>query len=360
MHRLQFAMAISCAALTGALAPVVAQDKKESPELQPEPALKVGDPAPPLTVTRWLQGKEVRSFEPGKVYVVDFWATWCGACIRFLPHMADLQARYKDEGVTIISFTSRDIRGVPDNTEERVAAFVKRRGPMLKHTFAYAESGTTFDAWMKGRDHFPVFVVDKSGRIAYIGSSMFLDVVLPKVLASGNAKAGSDDLAKVDADYRALCDSLERDRSSALRALEEFEAKYPPLADSLPVVYVKLQELVEHGEPGTAKAYAETVVAKATRQNNVPVLQLVYLTLCTKKERKELHDLIVRSAESLVHVDGGAEPESLLRLADAYLVSGDKAKAKDCARKAIDAAAGESLADRQEIEKKARSFGAGN
>src|SRR5262249_11487761 len=157
--------------------------------------------APALKVTKWLQGDAVRTFEPGKVYVVEFWATWCGAPIRYMPHLADLQARYKDEGVTIISFTSRDIRGVPDNTEEKVAAFVKKRGPTLRYAFAYADDGTTADTWTKGQEHFCTFVVDRAGRIAYIGGPIFLGMVLPKVLASGaSAKAVGDEMAKVVAD----------------------------------------------------------------------------------------------------------------------------------------------------------------
>src|SRR5262249_31400996 len=92
-----------------------AVDKKE----QPAVTLKVGDPAPVLSASKWLQGEPMKAFQPGKVYVVEFWATWCGPCLLFMPHLAELQAQYKDKGVTCIGFTARD----PDNTEAKVAAF---------------------------------------------------------------------------------------------------------------------------------------------------------------------------------------------------------------------------------------------
>jgi thiol-disulfide isomerase/thioredoxin len=262
-------MALAALGVVSQFAPVLAQDDlKNDPSKQEKPAaaLQVGDRAPALKVTRWLQGDAVRKFEPGKVYVVEFWATWCAAPIRYMPHLAELQARYKDQGVTVIGFTSRDIRGVPDNTEEKVAAFVKKRGPTLRYTFAYAEDGTIADAWMKGQEHFCTFVVDKAGRIAYRGGPMFLGMVLPKVLAGGaTAKAVGDEMAKLDAEYRTVCATLDREPEVGLRSLKGFEARYPLLADFLPVVSAKLYLLLRHGNPGEGKEYAETLVAKAIK-----------------------------------------------------------------------------------------------
>src|SRR5262249_7109213 len=138
------------AVASGADTPKPAKDQKDSPEKEnPAAALKVGDPAPALKASKWLQGDEVKAFEPGQVYVVEFWATWCGPCISFMPDLADLQSQYKDQGVTCVGFTARDLLDVPGNTAEKVAAFVKKRGPKLPYTFAYAADRTASDAWMK-------------------------------------------------------------------------------------------------------------------------------------------------------------------------------------------------------------------
>jgi thiol-disulfide isomerase/thioredoxin len=353
---------LSALAVLSQLTPVSAQDnpnKASSKEEKPIVSLKVGDPAPPLKVTKWLQGDAVKKFEPGKVYVVEFWATWCASCIRPMPHLAELQSQYKDQGVTVIGFTCRDIRGVADNTEEKVAAFVKKRGPALKYTFAYADDGTTAEAWMKGQEHFCTFVVDKAGRIAYIGGPMFLGMALTKVLAgNATAKAIGDEMAKVDADYRTVAATLDRDPDAFLPALKEFEAKYPPLADFLPAASIKLHLLLKQGNAGDGKEYADGLVAKAIKQKNAVVLEMAYLQLCDKKESKELLALAVRAAEALVRIDGGKDAQSLLRLADAYDVSGDKAKAKEYAGKALEAAGKDPSASKEDIEKEARRLGA--
>jgi len=42
-------------------------------------------------------GSEVPLNEPGTVYVVNFWATWCGPCLMELPGLLELMSRLHDE-----------------------------------------------------------------------------------------------------------------------------------------------------------------------------------------------------------------------------------------------------------------------
>jgi hypothetical protein len=38
--------------------------------------LKVGDAAPAIAITEWVQGDTLPGLEKGKIYLVEFWATW--------------------------------------------------------------------------------------------------------------------------------------------------------------------------------------------------------------------------------------------------------------------------------------------
>jgi thiol-disulfide isomerase/thioredoxin len=339
-----------------------ARDTKEPAKSEKPPvSLKGGDPAPPLKVSAWLQGEEVKGFEPGTVYVVEFWATWCGPCIAFMPHLAELQARYKDKGVTVIGYSAKD----PNNSREKVTEFVSKRGPKFQYTFAYADDGAAADAWMKaaGREGIPcTFVVDKAGRIAYIGQPMYLPLVLPKVVAgTEGARAISDEMARVEAEFGVVARDLLRDPKAGLRALKAFEAKYPPLADFLPSARAKLSYLPKYGDAGEAKEYAEGLVARAVKRGDRLNLSLAasILRLGDGKVDKELLAVAVRAAEAEVRLTGGTDAQALINLAGTYSVAGDAAKAKEYARKAVAAAAAEPAALKEYIEREARRLSDG-
>ncbi|MGE5175894.1 MAG: TlpA family protein disulfide reductase [Hyphomicrobiales bacterium] len=74
---------------------------------------EAGKPAPTFTLND-LDGKAVSSSAyKGKVVVYDFWATWCPPCKEEIPHLVNLQAKYRDRGLEIVG-VSLDAGGASD------------------------------------------------------------------------------------------------------------------------------------------------------------------------------------------------------------------------------------------------------
>lgn len=159
-------------------------------QFNPSPTLKIGDPAPPLTVNAWLRGEPVTQFEKGEVYVLDFWATWCGGCINSFPHISAIAKKYEGR-VHFFSVDSyEDVDGKKSvDPVTKVDEFLKTpQGQRL--TLDVGVDGTDnqmFNSWIKPlrRAGFPTtFVIDQEGRLAWVDVNLdHLDWVLGQVLA---------------------------------------------------------------------------------------------------------------------------------------------------------------------------------
>jgi thiol-disulfide isomerase/thioredoxin len=61
-----------------------------------------------------VNGREVHlANHQGEVVILDFWATWCGPCIKSFPHTQKIAAKYKDQNVVVLA----------SGTSDSVAAF---------------------------------------------------------------------------------------------------------------------------------------------------------------------------------------------------------------------------------------------
>jgi thiol-disulfide isomerase/thioredoxin len=148
-------------------------------------ALDIGDKAPALDIKEWAQGEPV-TLDGKNVYVVEFWATWCGPCKRSIPHLCELADKYRGKGVEFI--------GVSNEKPDTVKEFVKT----TKFTYHVAcdDDNKTNGSYMEGVDGIPhAFIVDKNGIVAWQGNPLSdgIDAAVEQIVS------GKFDVAKAKA-----------------------------------------------------------------------------------------------------------------------------------------------------------------
>jgi thiol-disulfide isomerase/thioredoxin len=106
-----------------------------------------------------LDGKpfEWEKFQKGKVVLIDFWATWCGWCIREFPEMEKLYKAYRDRGFEIVGLSG-------DQTREPLDEFLKANA--LPWTIVYGKDGPSPTIQYYGISAFPTqILVDNEGNV---------------------------------------------------------------------------------------------------------------------------------------------------------------------------------------------------
>lgn len=147
--------------------------------------LTVGDLAKPLKITHWLKGKEVTKLEPGKVYVLEFWATWCGPCIANMEHLSEAQEKYQDRNVKVIGLSDEPLQKTVKFLLGKYGKVQKPQNERIRYALATDPDRSVhkdyFDA--AGLRGIPsVFIIGKDARIEWIGHPTDMDPVLEAVV----------------------------------------------------------------------------------------------------------------------------------------------------------------------------------
>lgn len=140
-----------------------------------QPVLKVGDKAPALDALKWVKGAPISEFKKGRMYLVDFGATWCVPCAKAIPHLTDIAASYRQDLDVIGVFVMESKKSPTDlSYVGRVEQYVQQKGAIMNYNVAVDKpEGSIENQWLKAAhlNGIPqTFIIDRDGLIAWIGA----------------------------------------------------------------------------------------------------------------------------------------------------------------------------------------------
>lgn len=301
-------------------------------------ALSIGSKAPIPEISDFVRGEKPTFFEPGKVYVIEFWATWCPPCRQSMPHLTKLAEDMKSKGVVIV--------GISDEKVETVRTFLEKEEwkQKARYTLATDPDRSTHKAYMEasGQGGIPTAFIVKEGVVQWIGHPMEMDAPLAKVVDgtwdSKTAKQTFEDAVAEETkamgrqnDMTKAIDSKDWDKAIAMIDAEIATAKGE---EALQSKVQKAQILLIAGRGDAAYALCAELVKEDP--NVRTYIATSVLRIPDVADRRV--DVAIGWLSDVVTADGATNPQVLAELAYAWSLKGDFTKAADFARRAMESA----------------------
>ena len=178
----QCGLSLIVACLVMALATTaIAQEAKSKPTLVPGSEVNLSA----ITKTDWIQGEGPTAFEPGKVYVFECWATWCGPCVALIPHVNDLHKKYYDQGLRVHGMN------VWEDDRKKVVEYVKAKGDGMSYPVSFNDGSAFETDWLKaaGVESIPHAFVVRNGKLLLATEAVRLTDSLVELMLSGDEGA---------------------------------------------------------------------------------------------------------------------------------------------------------------------------
>ena len=315
----------------------------------------VGDPAPAIQVAQWVQGVPVTSFQPGHVHVVEFWATWCGPCKVAIPHLNELSQKYAGKA----SFVGVSVwEKISAERPYTVPDFVRGMGDKMTYTVAAdqvaesKESGPMAKTWMEaaGQPGIPTaFIVNREGKIAWIGHPMAIDEPLAAVVAGTWDVAAAAKKYAVDVRLKAVTSKLakevskakkDKDFARAIQLIDEAVAKESAIEATFGLDRYFL--LLDGNRAPEAAVYGQRLVATVLADNAQALNQLAWWIVDPQQKRANGDfALAVAAAERAVKLVDEKDAGILDTLGLALFKHGQIERAIQVQEKAVSLAAGQ-------------------
>lgn len=277
-----------------------------------EAILTIGSKAPALDIETWFSDREgefeqTTEFESGKIYLIDFWATWSTASHPWMVKYADLQDRYFDDGLQIIRISDED--------EDSVANFleldVNGNAETIYAEWTLGYCVTTDPDRSVQEDYMVaaqqlnlpvVFIVGRTGLIEWIGNPAKMQKPLKKIIADqwdreafGAKMLAEQMMIKAAVEIRELLQQGETEE--ALKLIEKMMIDAPDSRIRREMAKTRLHILLETDGPNIGEAFKE--VAKDRAKSSTDLNQMAWSIVTRHQGGKKIApDLLDAASET--------------------------------------------------------------
>ena len=257
---------------TAVLSPAISSAQTEEPAI-----LTIGSKAPALDIEVWFSDREgelqhTTEFEPGKIYVLDFWATWSSPSHRWMGTYSELQDRYFKDGVQIISISDEDEDSVADFLELDMNdnSDMIYAEQTMNYCVATDPDRSVFADYMEAAQQTTiptVFIVGKTGLIEWFGNPAKLKRNLKKVVAGKWDRKVFKKEAIAEQKRKLLATKVQKlmdagDTEGAIEIIDKIIAEMPDSEQKLNMQSTKLTLLMQTDSPKLVEAFKDVAENK--------------------------------------------------------------------------------------------------
>ena len=275
---------------------------------------KIGDKAPAVSVAKWITEKPPAL--PGdkggekRVFLVEFWATWCPPCLKSIPHLAKLQKKHRKAGLLIL--------GISNEEPKTIEAFIKSKMKM-PYFVGNDDDMKTTSAWTDDIQTIPhAFLVNKSGTVVWSGNPLDMDVmdkVIEQVLAGKYDLEAAKSAAATEEKFKTLLMELNAARTThnekeIFKILDRMIALRPHALHPYLIKRESLREFGREDEIADVEARIE-----ATFKDDASALRLIVQIEQNKDLTQRNPGLMLRCVLRSNKLAQGRDPDTLAALA---------------------------------------------
>lgn len=291
----------------------------------------------------WLQGDPITEMKADKLYLFEFWATWCGPCIAQMPHMEELyQATKDDDNVIIVGVNVFDATPV-----EKLKSFIARKKITYPVAADGARSGNVAKFWLKplGITGIPHAIAVRNQELIWHGHPSKLNTKFIQQLSEPGFSAMD---VQVAVDKKKVAEAAEKERflknvrtvyqSSPENVAEQADklvaGDHRGAEDVRGFRTAAFSVLFNNGKHKEAQQQLKKLVGE-TPDHAINLIRVATMIITTDElENKDL-GIAVQCLERFIELNPRGASNAYKRMTDAKLMQGDREGAIAAAENAV-------------------------